>query len=368
MPTLLLRFAITLEDYSLSEIDQHHGPLFHRWLPDGEKDCIVLDTDDPSAELKIWFQRWGFVEHGFIVFSYERREVDPEIIPKQAVLDAGPLMGLLRIEGLSEEQLASIRENKVGDDAYVALGKRVVKRLVYPPVNRFINVLRTNYGQYWIRPLEEWDSRRESLGGYCSFLQLKWSPDGQIWEDFLPDEAVTKITARLQRHFPGYLTEEGWQELREVAREGYEPSLGAVILSRTHQLLDQGNMRHAVIEGVIALEVALSELIRRKLGAAESLIERMSAFWNLPLPSQLVSIAAPLGTVSSQDIEDTVRAIEMRNKVIHQGWNPPDDAAVALSGLLRTVAALLSGPRFRFPSGHFGNSLMSAEEWEQQAE
>ena len=368
MATLLLRFAITLEDYNLPHIDQHHGPLFHRWLPDGEKDSIVLDTGDPDAELKVWFDRWGFVRDGFIEFSYKRREVAPDLIPRQAVLDAGPLMGLLRIQGLSEEQLAPIREDKVGDDAYVVVGKRVIKKLLYPPVSRFIDVLRTNCGQYWIRPPEEWDSRKGSLGHYCSLLQLRWSLDGQTWRDFRPDEAVIRITGAIQRRFPGYLTREGWQELGEVAREEYEPSLGAFILARTHQLLDEENMRHAIVEGVIALEVALSELIRRKLGAAESLLDRMSAFWNLPLPTQVVSIAAPLGTVSSQDIEHTVKAIEMRNKVIHEGWSPPDDAEVDVSGLLRTVAALLSGPTFRFPSARFLNSLMSPEEWERQAQ
>lgn len=368
MATLLLRFGITLEDYNLPEIDRHHGPLFHRWLPDGEKDSIVLDTADPDAELKVWFERRGFVEGGFIEFDYGRRELDPELIPKQAVLDAGPLLGLLQIQGLSKRVLASLGQDKAGDAEYVALGKRVVKRLLCPPVSRFIDTLRTNYGQYWIRRLEEWDSREESLGSYCSLLGLSWSLDGQTWRDFRPDEDVIRITGRLQRHFPGYLTREGWLELGEAVRERYEPSLGAFILAGTHQLLDQGNMRHALIEGVTALELALGDLIRRKLGTAESLVDSMSAFWNLPLPARVITVAAISGKIDSQDMEHTIKAIEMRNKVVHEGWSPSNEAGVHLPGLLNTVAALLPGPAFRFPSAYPSNTIMSPEEWDLQAQ
>ncbi len=121
MSTLLLKFGINLEEYSLSIIAQHHGPLFHRWLPDGEKDAIVLDTGDSNIELRVWFERRGFVDNGFIKFDYKRREVNPEIIPKQAILDAGPLWGLLKIQGLSEEELVPLWENAIEDARYVAL-------------------------------------------------------------------------------------------------------------------------------------------------------------------------------------------------------------------------------------------------------
>ena len=52
----------------------------------------------------------------------------------------------------------------------------------------------------------------------------------------------------------------------------------------------------------------------------------------------------------------------------HEGWDPPESAKVELSGLLNTVSALLSGPKFKFPSANPGNALMTPEQWGQQIE
>jgi hypothetical protein len=93
MATLLLKFGVLLENYNIEEFDRHKGPLFHRWLPDGEKDAILVDVPDPTAELKVWFERRGFVDDRWIRFDYSRPEIDPEIMERQAILDAGPLRG-----------------------------------------------------------------------------------------------------------------------------------------------------------------------------------------------------------------------------------------------------------------------------------
>jgi len=199
---------------------RHYGPLFHRWLPDGEKDAIILDTGDSNAKLRVWFERRGFIDNGFIRFSYDRREIESKIIPTQAILDAGPIMGLLEIKRFSEEESAALRENKIGDVYYIALAKRVVKKLIYPSVARFLNVLRTNYGQYWISELKKWDSNKESLGNYCSSLGLKWSlDDGKTWAPFIPNKPEIMLTTTIRQSYTEYLTKEDWQELAKVARE-----------------------------------------------------------------------------------------------------------------------------------------------------
>ena len=103
MSTLLLKFKINLEEHNGSTYSKHKGPLFHRWLPDGEKDAIILDTGDTNAELRVWFERFGCIrkDGNFITYDYERREVDADIMLKQAVLEAGPIMGLLKIKAIA---------------------------------------------------------------------------------------------------------------------------------------------------------------------------------------------------------------------------------------------------------------------------
>lgn len=164
MLTLLLKFKINLEEYDVSTYSQHYGPLFHRWLPDGEKDAIVLDTGDPNAELKVWFERLGFKDKDFIEFDYTRREVDPETIPKQAILEAVPLMGLLKIQALSEEESTPLRENKVVHDGWDPPERaqhklsgflNTVAALVAGPRFKFPIV---NPGNK-IMPLEEWEKQ-----------------------------------------------------------------------------------------------------------------------------------------------------------------------------------------------------------------
>jgi hypothetical protein len=373
MSKLLLRFGIRLEARDTLFTLEHHGPQFHRWLPDGERDAIFLDTGDPDAVLKVWFERRGFVrEGGFIVYDQKRTEVDPTVVAKQAVLDAGPLIGLLEINEISEEELVPLRDNKVGDAIYKTLGKKATK-LIYSPVSNLINIIRTNYGQYWVQELEEWDSRQRSVGNYCRFvLNMKWSLDeGGTWTDFIADkEPGPPIVIVMQRgkSFREFISREDWGEIARVIREGYKPSIAASILARAHQLHDEGNLKYAFIEGVSALELALGDFVRSNLQTDARLSEDIKSFWNLPLRSQLIAIAIGRKEIPLEKLKDSLEAIEIRNKVIHEGLNPLENASTKLSRLLEVTAGLLSGPRVRFPEGNSGNALRPVEIWEQQAE
>lgn len=361
MATLLLRFAINLEDYHSPF--RNHGPLFHRWLPDGEKDAITFDTGEPDTELKIWFERRGYVnDGGFIEFDADRRDVDDSKIPTQAVLDAGPLFGSLKIENLSKKYVVPMTENRLGDEDYINLGKKIVK-LLRPPIARFLDTLRTNYGQHWVSPLKEWDSRSESVGSYCSGLQIDWSLDGgESWEKFRPDENIFYINALYKDpEFDPYLTAEDWNDVAEIVQIGYEPSLAATILTRSRQLSEQGNANYALIEGVTALELAIGDFVRNKVGDSDILKKSIQSFWNLPLPSKVVSLVTTLGA-DPRDLEDTISAIDLRNAIVHEGKSP---GAIELSGLYRTISLFIKdGPSLRFPESVPSNALKSPKEWE----
>ena len=133
MTKLLLRFIVSLRRYDIEiGLEGQFGPRFHRWLPDGQKDAILLDAN--SCKLELWFVRTGFFRGGFIEFDFSRKELDPTIMVKQGVLDTGNLHGLLVTEELfSEIDLACLTDNKVGDEQYIQLGKKVLQ-LICPPV------------------------------------------------------------------------------------------------------------------------------------------------------------------------------------------------------------------------------------------
>jgi hypothetical protein len=374
MTTLLLKFGISLEDYELEPYSRlydkrHSGPLFHRWLPDGEKDAIELNTKDPNANLRVWFERRGFVENGYIKFDWDRKEANPDIISKQGILDAGPLVGKLEIFNLSEEDITPVKENNVGDPKYVAIGKRSLK-LIYPAVSKFINILRTNYGQYWIRELKEWDSRELSLGHYFSvIIQTKWSIDsGKTWCDFVPNKREHGPIRLMIRHpnYNEYLSQKDWDDISKIFQTEYEVSLAAQVLSRAYKLLNQGHEKQALVEGVTALEIAINEFIRRKLNTNENLLKNMQSFLTLPLRAQVIALGVIEGRNTIQDLENAIRATDLRNRVVHEGFVPPTSIRAEILKLLEIIASLLPQPNFKFPNYFIRiNELKTDKEWDE---
>jgi hypothetical protein len=357
MPTLLLRFAIVLENSAIEPYDRlsgerRHGPLFCKWLPDGEKDSLELNVAEPEAELRVWFEQNGYIENGKIRFDYERQELDANIISQHPVLDAGPLIGTLKLSNVPEEAFEALQENRSGDPAYLAFGRRVA-HLIFEPVARLIDVLRTNYGQYWISPLKDWNPRTQSLGSYFSLvIQTKWSVDeGATWSDFLPDNPeLLPTTDGSTETYDALLTQQDWRELQKHLSEGYEPKLAAELVTTTHQLIERQDLRAAVLHTVLALEVALNEFIHRKMRMNKVLADNLQGWSALHLPARLAAVATLSGAVSAAQVESALKLSEMNHKIIREGWIPPFTAQEELRHAMQTVAALLSGPVFKFPN------------------
>jgi hypothetical protein len=357
MPPLLLRFAIVLENFSVEPCDpvsgeRRHGPLFCKWLPDGEKDAIELSVSEPDAELRVWFERSGFVENGRIKFDYERKELDPAIVEALPVLDAGPLIGVLRLSSIPGEVLETMQRNQTGDPAYVAFGRKVIQ-LIRDPVSRLLGILRTNYGQYWLNELRDWNAARESLGSYFSLtVQTTWSlDDGATWSDFIPDSPETRPESEPSaENYEALLTREDWRGLQKILSEGYEPRLGAELLTRAHQLIERNDLRSAVIHAGTALEVAVQEFMSRKMRLNKPLAEQLQSFAALPLPARVAAVATLSGALSHQQVEPVLKLADMHQKIVREGWDPPATARGELAGALQAIAALLSGPSFKFPS------------------
>jgi len=394
MSTLLLKFKLRLESSPIRSGALYtpgvFGPQFHRWLPDGEKDAIVLDTGDSNATLKVWFERRGFVDGNLIKFDYERQEVEPETMVQQGRLDAGPLIGLLEIRGLLQEDMTSLQQNQADDTRYVALEKRVIK-LFYPPVNRFLSILRTQYGQYWVPEIEKWDSRKESASAYLNrFGYPQWSLDGgKIWESFRSATIWLSVGAlRKQQDFREYLTEEDWREIASLVQQGWEPSPAASIMIEAIELFDRGYVRYAIIDAVTALEMAIGESFRQRLESASestftieelpfyiqvavaptgdrveekphgAIIHKVrSDFFKLKLSRQFVIMAKVL-KIPDEDKDRTLRLIYIRNDIVHEGKEPPENVRGEFSGLLNAFALLLPDRKLRFPLAHPGNRIM----------
>ena len=359
MSKILIKFAVILEenryDFSL------FGPLFNKWLPDGMNDSIVIECDNPGTKVSFWFERYGEYTGSFIRFDYHKKEVDPNIMKRQAVLDGGPLWGLVETTDIKEEEFRAIVQNKIGDESYIKFGKRVVTKVIYPYTKRLLDILSITYGQYWLRELEPWDSSKQSLGSYCyGTLQTYWSTDDGIsWNVFQPDRPVLRLNGDKTGIGWDYIKEDDWDEIRTLLNEEFVPSLATSVLNRSHRHFDQGEIRYAFIEAVNALELAMEERVTLKFKGEQSIAKYLedNRFWKLPMPTKVTILSSMIGNVSIEEVQGTIDAIVIRNSLVHDAEGLPKNAEEKLSLLMKTVSKILVGPGTKFPAMNAGNEL-----------
>lgn len=349
MKNLHLSFAIRLTDPLLGL--QPKGPLFSRWLPNGEAEAITLDTGKSDYILQVWFEHRASVDNsGFIVYDYNiKNQIPNEKIEKQSLLDGGLLFGKLLLKNLSDNQYLVVKENKVGDSEYRDLGKLVIQTILFPRLSAFINFIRHHYGQFWLRPLKQWDSRTHSLGRYCQHINLTWSDTGEDWHKFLPDEVMGNETITVSKFSEEeYLSAQDWQDLSKSRPEHYQPTIAEELLCRTHELTNRGEFRYAFIEGITGLELALGEFTRTRLKRLSIETNSNNQFPNIPLDQKLTIISLAIGNINTEDFKMALEAIKTRNKIVHEGAHINNASEQQLLGLLKVIATLLPGPR-KFP-------------------
>jgi hypothetical protein len=358
MADLVIRFLIQMRD----DASFGGGPSFHRWLPNGIEDAIGMNIE--VGQLQLWFERRGYTE-GMVHFDFERHEVDPSIVPKQGRLDAGPLFGRLHLANVPRDVADALRQELIGDARYVAFGKSVVKSL-HPVIERLIRLFRERYGQHWLKVLEPWDSRRLSLGAICLDWNMSWSDDGGAnWHPFKPDKSVRSYEAIESTKFNEYLTQADWFDLKTAVEKGDDSSLATELVTNSHRLLSEAELRHAVVEAVSALEVAISDAVRAPIKGSGRLTESTASFLkDTPLKTRLVVAASFLGGAPAATIEDALAGIELRNRVVHEGFVPGQQNIKQIRAVLEVAAMLVPGPRIKFPVLCGSNSVAEADAWE----
>jgi len=368
MTHLRFSFTVHIDTWDLPSIVRPAGPLFNRWVPDGRRDGIELTAEEDTNQLVVWFERRAERDGPFLKWKSNGSAFDDEIMARQAKLDGGPLRGELLWRNLTADEMAAITSNPVelnkefGQGVielapYVALGKRIVG-FVQPRLSRFLEILRCQYGQYWIRTLEPWDSRAESLGSYCAGINLCWNDDTSgAWFRFLPTNlsAISTPGALPGRGNGEYLTEQDWRQLQSH-RCLQEPSLEVQLLGRASRLLDQSEYRQAYVEAVSALELALS----RRLSSTTQTPLTLTALQSMIDRTSLRGLAAAVLLASGfhhDDIEAVLQAVDTRNRVVHKGDEVDSSGTLTLRILMRVTAQLLGLAEFKSPVLYSGNSL-----------
>lgn len=359
MNILHLRLTVSLENWDFQDFERPHGPLFTHWLPNGVSDAIEIKCPHEGNNLRLWFARRGYINNGFIRYDTKRSEIDETVMKRQGKLEAGALHGQGVCVTFSTQEINAIKGNLIGHEDYIAAGKRVVDFL-HKPISNLVALLKYQYGQYWLPEIEAWDSRRNTLGSYCSStLHLQWClKEDEEWENFLPTDKGETIAATLG-DFSEYLSKEDWDKIRTTADLNNDTSLASKILGRANELLDNEQLRQAFVEATTAAELAVYRHIKLKsniIGIDET---HLKQFFELPLIKQLAITTIISEVTSGELIKKALKAIEIRNKIVHEGFHPDATDTEALKSLFCIVAALLN-IRHKFPGLNSGSNKLDA--------
>jgi len=186
---------------------------------------------------------------------------------------------------------------------------------------------------------------------YCASLPLLWSADEKNWGLMTSAAAIHGGDVILGGQ-DRYLSKNDWDTLQGLLQSPCEPTTTEVLLVSTSRLLDQKQLKHALIEGVTAIEIAIEEALRRMAGTPDDLIRRsLGEFRKLDLPLRFIIVASQRKDLDQKAFEQTLRAIELRNDVVHRGAEVPNTGEnINMIQKLMIIAAQIIGRQgMRFP-------------------
>ena len=360
---LELWFAISLFDPAVQDFERELGPLFYRWMPNGEADAISIPVTEPGNSIKVWFERRGYIsDPNLWVYDADKKDdVGSDVFRRQTKVNGGYLFGAAIFAGASPEELEALSKDDKGSAHYVALGKRVIKFLA-PPLIAFVETLRVRFGQYWLRELRSWDSRTESLGQYCRMLQLRWrqSPIDE-WVNFVPNTPTIELVGRVfsDDTYRRFITEADWRELRTTFQPDLPQPLPLQLLVSVQRLRNDAHDTAALVQAVTTLELAVAGFVRNRRQqsskAVQDATQNFGEFGTAPARLALVLMVGQLVPASTVDL--AVQAIALRNRVAHEGSQVPDDADRYFDAIFECVKALVEVPGAKMPHHNVGAAV-----------
>jgi len=199
---------------------------------------------------------------------------------------------------------------------------------------------------------------------------MKWSNDeGMTWNDFKPTQLVMISKAYMgskQNYIKDYLTKKDWEKLNLEVNAEFQYSLSKELCVKAWQHFDQKDIKHAIIEGVTALEVCISEIINQGLVRLNTTIDKIEDFKHSRLATKLTIVCSLKPIVTETELSHSIEIYNIRNKLVHEGEEPPEWGKIQpkFKSLLNTISKLTMDKKFKFPSANPGNACLSEEEWE----
>jgi hypothetical protein len=211
----------------------------------------------------------------------------------------------------------------VGDRSYET-GNDVAERVVQSVPNWFRNVA------VWLQALTQQDldpdnpTTETSGGGNGLFM---WGIDPQNESFIALGRQVMTVTVESRN---SWVAGPAWRMALRRASASGGPPLAWEILVAASRAARRGNGRRAIVEVGTAVEIALEQALRDRLGKKNSPATVEAIMEKIRMLGPRIDFGKKLGLLLPSDIRTSL--VEPRNQAAHRGWSP--DVAV-VGGALR---------------------------------
>jgi hypothetical protein len=319
--------------------------MFSGWFPTTEADFLVVSEHEMT--LKLWFDA--------------SCTLTKEINTTPSAANAGnSIKADVTISGLSDHLAEYIRavglkplgplEQSQDKEDFSRLGTKVC-HFVITHVNRLISAVRSLQGQFW---LEELVFDPNQINSPWRLDEAKASVDGLEWfRWYPPSQPITSyIPPRMDSS--RFIDESAWRRIVAIATSPKRVPLMWRFLADADLFAANGDSRAALVEGVTALEMAVSRFVQSPK-ANEVFGRRMAERMGV---SRLTNQKERLGLrgtvrflfavifsedmVSTQLLQICQDAIDERNEVVHNGKSEvePEKLSSYLSSIRQLCAFL----------------------------
>jgi hypothetical protein len=258
----------------------------------------------------------------------------------------GPLIGKLSLSQVSENLVSAIQTEQFDNKELILICKKIA-HLIYEGVGLYINVLRYQYGQHWLKPVEKYQEG-DGLSDYFADYDIRWhNPANGLLHCLSPKLGTRSI----QIIFLGdhknpekqAVEKNDLQNLVTACQQHYKPSIAAQLLLNAHELADKGEWRLALFETATALEAAVNHFLTGKIHTDLKASAQISKQKIGIDRKGLTVIAATLAGADKAIIDGGIKLITLRNKYIHEGVvDDEDQIPQCVSESIQLVAVLLA--------------------------
>jgi len=296
---------------------------FNKWFPANEDDKLIFIEDNIKVE--IWFDRSCLL---WVHEGDDNLEKIGNVLCVKSFVDVtvnNVPEGLAKFLQISKQEREKGFEELINDS--VRLAEEVYKVCIIC-MNKVIKYCKNVKNQYWLEELPYNPKRIKTFNIDTNAKAIiiegennKWF----LWDPNVPESIEINLPDKNR-----YLSKDDWEDLKKYLHEDRRVNFSLELISRANLLIGYGYKNNAIVDVVIALEIALFKFGSfpklEKLNCNEiysridsTLYKTFDKLGFTASIKYLLPIILPESTFEDSILNDVNRLIELRQNIIHNG-------------------------------------------------